>query len=144
MWLVYLLQCSLILSSKKSMKLEIIVLRLENKKDSKICFSVFLKDCYLNYFCCEKSKWRKWAPNLNLIAEWWGANMGCTVSRIWQASIKQENHFVPRIFWHFDVGWHRSINIKTVKLSVIRQKGKSQNGCFKKTKHVKFPTNEHF
>ena len=23
--------------------------------------------------------------------------------------------------------------------SVIRQKGKSQNGCFKKTKHAKFP-----
>ena len=30
------------------------------------------------------------------------------------------------------------------KSSVIRQKGESQNGCFKKTKHAKFPKNEHF
>ena len=27
---------------------------------------------------------------------------------------------------------------------VIRQKGESQNGCFKKIKHVKFSENEHF
>ena len=27
---------------------------------------------------------------------------------------------------------------KTLNLSVIRQKGESQNGCFKKTKHAKF------
>ena len=27
---------------------------------------------------------------------------------------------------------------------VIRQKGKSQNGCFKKTKHSSFPKKEHF
>ena len=31
---------------------------------------------------------------------------------------------------------------KSYKLSVIRQKGKSQNGCFKKTKHVKFSTEQ--
>ena len=30
------------------------------------------------------------------------------------------------------------------KTSVIRQKGKSQNGCFKKTKHVKFSEKETF
>ena len=29
-------------------------------------------------------------------------------------------------------------------LSVIRQKGKFENGCFKKTKHAKFPKNKHF
>ena len=29
-------------------------------------------------------------------------------------------------------------------LSVIRQKGEFQNGCFKKTKHAKFSKNEHF
>ena len=29
-------------------------------------------------------------------------------------------------------------------LSVIRQKGKSQNECFKKTKHTKFSEKEHF
>ena len=28
--------------------------------------------------------------------------------------------------------------------SVIREKGKSQKGCFKKTEHAKFPKNEHF
>ena len=26
----------------------------------------------------------------------------------------------------------------------IRQKGESQNGCYKKTKHAKFPKNKHF
>ena len=30
------------------------------------------------------------------------------------------------------------------KSSVIRQKRESQNECFKKIKHVKFPKNEHF
>ena len=34
---------------------------------------------------------------------------------------------------------------KTLQLSsVIRQKGKCKNGCFKKTKHAEFPQNEHF
>ena len=28
--------------------------------------------------------------------------------------------------------------------SVTRQKGESQNGCFKKTKNINFPKNEHF
>ena len=28
--------------------------------------------------------------------------------------------------------------------SVIRQKGESQNGCFKKTKHANFSEKEHF
>ena len=28
--------------------------------------------------------------------------------------------------------------------SVINQKGESQNGCFKKIKHAKFPKSEHF
>ena len=28
--------------------------------------------------------------------------------------------------------------IKSLKYSVIQQKGVSQNGCFKKTKHAKF------
>ena len=32
----------------------------------------------------------------------------------------------------------------TCMSSVIRQNGESQNGCFKKTKHTKFPKNEHF
>ena len=30
------------------------------------------------------------------------------------------------------------------KTPVIRQKGESQNGCYQKTKHVKFPKNKHF
>ena len=35
-----------------------------------------------------------------------------------------------------------SVDSKYVKSSVIRQKGKSQSGFFKKTKHAIFPENE--
>ena len=34
--------------------------------------------------------------------------------------------------------------MQEVKSSVIMQKGESQNGCYKKTKHIKFSENEHF
>ena len=34
--------------------------------------------------------------------------------------------------------------IQKHKSSGIRQKGESQNGCFKKVKHAKFPKNKHF
>ena len=41
--------------------------------------------------------------------------------------------------------WMRIIRCITAnKSSVIRQKGESQKGCFKKTKHAKFSENEHF
>ena len=37
-----------------------------------------------------------------------------------------------------------SITCPKANLSVIRQKGESQNGSFKKTTHAKFSENEHF
>ena len=33
---------------------------------------------------------------------------------------------------------------KNDKAPTVRQKGKSQNGCYKETKHAKFSKNEHF
>ena len=47
-----------------------------------------------------------------------------------------------KLFWvHFAVA---GFTIKTSILLVIRQKGKSQNGCFKKTKHTKFSEKQIF
>ena len=41
-------------------------------------------------------------------------------------------------------GVSKHTSIITSMLSVIRQKGESQNGYFKKTKQAEFPKNEHF
>ena len=35
-------------------------------------------------------------------------------------------------------------NLNNLKTSVIRQKDESQNGCFRKTKHAKFPEKQTF
>ena len=70
--------------------------------------------------------------------------IGCRFSHLPHVGVKFS-------LFHYDVllfkKWIRISFAKilpSLSLSVIRQKGESQNGCFKKTKHAKFSENEHF
>ena len=49
------------------------------------------------------------------------------------ATTKRKREMLHVIMWIF-----RKTTLCNDKSSVIRQKGKSQNGCFKKTKQAKF------
>ena len=47
----------------------------------------------------------------------------------------------------FSFNWHWTVfpcNIASIISYVIRQKGKSQSGCFNKSQHANFSENEHF
>ena len=56
----------------------------------------------------------------------------CFLYYISRTALLVENQFYTKILKCF------------IMTSVIRQKGESQNECFKKTKHAKFSENEHF
>ena len=40
--------------------------------------------------------------------------------------------------WNWETPLNKVINTQKLENTSVRQKGESQNGCFKKTKHVKF------
>ena len=56
-----------------------------------------------------------------------------TIARIWQKKHLSGLDFGNKDFLHMASGPNH-----IYKSLVIRQKGKSQNGCYKKTKHAKF------
>ena len=70
--------------------------------------------------------------------------IGCRFSHLPHVGVKFS-------LFHYDVllfkKWIRISFAKilpSLSLSVMRQKGESQNGCFKETKHAKFSENKHF
>ena len=73
----------------------------------------------------------------------------CKFSKISQTAVGVRVNFKNNFFFTNFTNTNIPENLKTIfstsdKSSVIRQKGESQNGCFKKTNHIKFSEEQTF
>ena len=60
-----------------------------------------------------------------------------SLKKIIQAHLVR-NNLSLKLWWSFTESAELKYTIDYINKSVIRQKGESQTGCFKKTKHAKF------
>ena len=88
--------------------------------------------------------------------EWWSAFNSRNAQRNNNVKLREKTNYLLSCSWNehylsvIKISWWRSKTpgiitpFADIKSSVVSQKGKSQNGCFKKSKHAKFSKKEKF